>query len=68
MQVAAPAEARSYSNCKALNADYAHGVGKTGARDHTSGASVTNFKRSAKLYRQNKSKDRDGDGVACEKR
>ena len=68
MQVAAPAEAKSYRNCKALNAHYAHGVGKTGARDHTSGVSVTNFKRSAKLYRQNKGMDRDGDRIACEKR
>jgi hypothetical protein len=29
---------------------------------------VTNFKRSAKLYRQNKGLDRDGDHIACEKR
>lgn len=60
--------ARSYSNCKALNRDYPHGVGKTGARDSTSGKAVTNFTRSSKLYRANRSKDRDGDGIACEKR
>ena len=30
---------------------------------------MTNFKRSAKLYRQNKGLDRaDGDRIACEKR
>ena len=37
MQAAAPAEARSYPNCKKLNAHYAHGVGKKGTHDHTSG-------------------------------
>ena len=68
MQVAAPAEAKSYRNCEALNAHYAHGVGKKGAHDHTSGVSVTNFKRSAELYRQNEGMDRDGDRIACEKR
>jgi Excalibur calcium-binding domain len=41
---------------------------KKSARDHTSGTPVTNFKRSAKLYRQNKGLDRDGDHIACEKR
>jgi hypothetical protein len=28
---------------------------------------VTNFKRSRKLYRQNKRLDRNGDRIACEK-
>lgn len=59
--------ARSYSNCKALNRDYAHGVGRPSARDRTRGKRVTNFKRSSKLYNANRSKDRDGDGIACEK-
>ena len=68
MQIAAPAEAKSYSNCKALNKHYAHGVGRKGAHDHTSGTPVTNFKRSARLYRQNKGLDRDHDRIACEKR
>jgi Excalibur calcium-binding domain len=58
-----------YQNCKALNARYPHGVGRFGARDHTSGTPpVTNFRRSNRLYRQNKARDRDGDGIACEKR
>ncbi len=60
--------ARSYSNCKALNKDYPHGVGRSGARDSTSGRPVTNFKRNAGLYNANKSRDRDKDGIACEKR
>ena len=42
---AAPAVTH-YPNCAALNVDYPHGVGRTGAVDHVSGssASVTNFK------------------------
>ena len=60
----------SYRNCTALNKVYPHGVGKPGARDRVSGSSkpVTTFKRSLALYNANKSRDRDGDGVACEKR
>lgn len=62
--------AKTYSNCTALNKAYPHGVAKPGARDKVSGSSkpVTNFKVSASLYSANKSKDRDKDGVACEKR
>ena len=62
------AQSKTYPNCKALNAVYPHGVGRVGARDKTkSGTPVTNFKRSNKLYRENKARDRDGDKVACEK-
>jgi hypothetical protein len=68
MQVATPAEAKVYRNCTALNKHYSHGVGRKGARDHTSGVRVTNFTRNNRVYRQNKSKDRDHDGIACEKR
>lgn len=62
------AEAKRFPNCKALNARYPHGVGRVGARDKTSGTPVTNFKRSNRLYRQNRHLDRDKDGIACEKR
>jgi hypothetical protein len=57
-----------YANCKALNRKYPHGIGRVGARDKTSGVPVTNFKRSNRLYRLNKARDRDKDGIACEKR
>jgi hypothetical protein len=57
-----------YPNCKALKRVYPYGVGKYGARDHTSGTPVTNFKRLNRLYRQNIGRDRDHDGIACEKR
>lgn len=60
-----------YKNCTALNQKYSHGVGKANARDHTSsGAPVTNFRRSTKIYLEamsfNKRLDRDKDGIACE--
>jgi hypothetical protein len=62
---------RLYKNCTNLNKRYPHGLGKLGARDHTSGTPVTNFKRSTRLYRlamsYNKGLDRDKDGIACEK-
>jgi Excalibur calcium-binding domain len=67
-QAASDAGALRYPNCKALNKRYPHGVGRWGARDHTSGTPVTTFKRSNRLYRQNKGLDRDHDFIACEKR
>lgn len=64
----AEAAAKKYSNCKKLNKDYKHGVGKPGAKDKTSGTPVTNFKRSKAIYKKNKARDRDKDGIACEKK
>jgi hypothetical protein len=70
--------AKHYKNCKALNKDYKHGVGKKGAKDKTSGTPVKNFKVSDKVYNMNNGPrnsgtgeydlDRDNDGIACEKR
>ena len=60
--------ARSFSNCTALHHYYPHGVGRVGAHDHTSGRPVTTFTRSNALYQANRRLDRDGDGIACEKR
>jgi hypothetical protein len=62
------AASKKYPNCTALNKRYPHGVGRVGARDKTSGTPVTNFKRSSRLYRENIGRDRDKDGIACEKR
>jgi hypothetical protein len=60
-----------YKNRTNLNKKYPHGLGRVGARDHTSGTPVTNFKRSTKLYKlamsYNRGLDRDKDGIACEK-
>lgn len=67
--IGAPAAAgRDYPNCKALNADYPHGVGKPGAVDSTSKKPVTTFTVNAAVYNANSGLDRDGDGIACEKR
>lgn len=66
--VTPPASAQTYVNCRALNADHPHGVGKPGAVDSTSGTPVTTFTVDANLYAQNEDRDRDGDGIACEKR
>ncbi len=61
-----------YKNCTALNKKYKHGVGKSGAKDKTSGKPVTNFKKSTAIYNEamsyNRGLDRDKDGIACEKR
>jgi hypothetical protein len=57
---------KTFANCEAMHRVYPHGVGKPGAHDHTSGAPVTDFKRSLPLYNANKKSDRDGDGIACE--
>lgn len=61
-----------FKNCTALHRYYPHGVGKTTARDKTSGKRVTTFKKSTKLYKKviayNSRLDRDKDGIACEKR
>ncbi len=60
-----------FKNCTALHKVYKHGVGRTYAKDKTSGEPVTNFKRSTKLYKKivgyRSDLDRDKDGIACEK-
>ncbi len=73
--VAVPQKATAkykFKNCTALNKTYKHGVGKSGAKDKTSGKRVTNFKKSTSLYKKvigyKKGLDRDKDGIACEKR
>jgi hypothetical protein len=71
--LAAEAKAKHYANCTKLQKVYPHGVGKPGAKDKVSGRyrpgrSVTTFTKSTGLYNANKDKDRDGDGVACEKK
>jgi hypothetical protein len=67
-----PAAAKyKFKNCTAMNKVYPHGVGRKGARDHTSGKKVTTFKVSTSLYnkiiRYRSGLDRDKDGIACER-
>ncbi|BEL05499.1 hypothetical protein Q0Z83_036900 [Actinoplanes sichuanensis] len=66
----AEAAAKRYANCAALNKVYKHGVGLKGAKDKVRGKTkpVTTFTRNNAVYKANKSRDRDKDGIACEKR
>jgi hypothetical protein len=58
---------RRFANCAELHTLFLHGVGRPGARDHTStGNPVTNFTVNADWYEANQHLDRDGDGIACE--
>lgn len=70
----APAVAHTtgiHDNCTKLRQRWAHGVGKRGAVDQTSGTPVTNFNRNTDAYRRaerhNGTLDADNDGIACEK-
>lgn len=61
---------QSYPNCAALNRDYPHGVGRSGAVDLTNGvpkAVQPRFYVSDAMYAANTGRDRDQDGVACER-
>ncbi len=57
-----------YRNCTALNKVYRHGVGRPNAHDKTSGTPVRNFTKNTRVYNANTARDRDKDGIACEKR
>lgn len=65
-----PAAVATFANCTDMHGTYPHGVGRSGAVDHTSGSSapVTTFHVSTSLYNANSGMDRDRDGIACEKR
>jgi hypothetical protein len=60
-----------YRSCAALNAKYPHGLGRTTARDKTTGTPVRNFFKSDRFFKiamsYNRGLDRDHDGIACEK-
>jgi len=61
--------AEDFANCSDMHDSYPHGVGRSGAVDHTRSGknAVTNFYVSDSLYSANSESDADGDGVACEK-
>lgn len=73
----ADAAVRHFKSCDAMHKVYAHGVGRSGAVDHTSGKKVKNFYHNTTLYKANNGPrngstgeydlDRDNDGIACEK-
>jgi hypothetical protein len=59
--------AKKYSNCTALNKDYPGGVANSAKAKNKGGKTKLKPKVSAALYKANSTKDRDGDGIACEK-
>jgi hypothetical protein len=59
--------ATRYPNCGALNADFPHGVARSGGKDKTSGTPVTTFVVNDAVYAANTRRDFDKDGVACER-
>lgn len=61
---------KAYKTCVALNKVYKHGVARMGAHDKVKGVSkpVKTFVVDTRTYNLNKKRDRDGDGVACEKK
>lgn len=66
VRVALP-KARRYASCRALNAAYPHGVGRSGAHDRTTGRRVTVFTVYVRAYQLNSALDYDHDGISCER-
>ena len=60
------AAAKVFKNCTELNKVYPGGVALPGAVN-AGGATKKEPKYDKALYTANKSSDRDGDGIACEK-
>lgn len=58
---------KKFANCAALNQAYPGGVAKSKSVKNKGGTTRRTPTVSPKVYSENKSKDRDGDGIACEK-
>lgn len=58
---------KTYSNCKALNKVYKGGVAKSSTVKNKGGKTHYKPYVSKALYSANKGKDRDKDGIACER-
>lgn len=59
--------AKKYANCEALNKAYPGGVAKNSKVTNKGGATEYNPVVKPKIYNANLSKDRDKDGIACER-
>lgn len=57
---------KKFSNCAALNKVYPGGVAKSKNWVNKGGKIKNKPAVNAKVYAENKSKDRDKDGIACE--
>lgn len=65
--IAAPqVQDKKFSNCAALNKVYPGGVAKAKNWKNKGGEIKNKPTVNAKVYADNKSKDRDKDGIACE--
>lgn len=58
---------KKYANCEALNKVYPGGVAKSSKIMNKGGATENIPVVKPKIYKANSSKDRDKDGIACEK-
>lgn len=61
------AATKTYKNCTELNKDYKGGVAKDSKVRNKGGKTKYALTVSAELYKTNASKDRDKDGIACER-
>ena len=59
--------AKKFSNCTELNKVYPGGVAKSSSTRNKGGKTKKTPTVSAKVYAENSSKDRDKDGIACER-
>lgn len=58
---------KKFANCAALNKVYPGGVAKASSSVNKGGATKLTPVVNAKVYKENAGKDRDNDGIACEK-
>ena len=65
--VATESLTRKFSNCSELNRTYPGGVAKSSTVKNKGGLTKVKPTVNAKVYAENSGKDRDKDGIACER-
>lgn len=65
--IEAKSKAKVYKNCTELNKDYKGGVAKSASVKNKGGKTRYKPYVSKELYKANEKKDRDKDGIACER-
>lgn len=58
---------KKFANCTALNKVYPGGVARSASVRNKGGVTKKTPTVNSKVYSENKTKDRDGDGIACER-
>ncbi len=58
---------KKFANCTALNKVYPGGVSKSAKAVNKGGKTKQTPTVNLRVYNENKTKDRDGDGIACER-